>query len=50
MDSASYIIASIEDRAVIDKILNPLQAKGALPLPPELMQATRASPISDWFV
>jgi hypothetical protein len=44
------IIASIEDQAVIDKILNYLQAKGALPPPPELMPATRASPISGWFV
>jgi hypothetical protein len=40
----------IEDQAVIDKILNHLQAKGALPPPPELMPATRASPISGWFV
>jgi hypothetical protein len=44
------IIASIKDRAVIDKILNHLQTKGALPPPPELMPATRASPISGWFV
>jgi hypothetical protein len=36
------MIASIEDQVVIDKILNHLQAKGALP--PELMPATRASP------
>jgi hypothetical protein len=43
------IIASIEDRAVIDKILNHLMKKGALPPPPELLPATRASPDSDWF-
>jgi hypothetical protein len=38
---------SIEDQAVIDKILNHLMKKGALP--PELLPATRASPDSDWF-
>ncbi|MEJ2619409.1 MAG: hypothetical protein P8163_03940, partial [Candidatus Thiodiazotropha sp.] len=43
------ITGSIEDQAVIDKILNHLQAKGALP-PPELLPATRASLDSDWFV
>jgi hypothetical protein len=43
------IIASIEDQAVIDKILNHLMKKGALPPPPELLPATRASPDSDWF-
>jgi len=41
------VIASIEDQAVIDKILNHLQAKGVLPPPPELLPATRASPSSD---
>jgi hypothetical protein len=43
------VIASIEDQALIDKILNHLQAKGALPPPPDLLPATRASPTSDWF-
>jgi hypothetical protein len=43
------IIASIEDRAVIDKILNHLMKKGDLQPPPELLPATRASPDSDWF-
>jgi len=43
------VIASIEDQAVIDKILNHLQAKGVLPQPPELLPATRVSPSSDWF-
>ena len=45
----SKVIASIEDQAVIDRILGHLQAKGALPPPPELLPATRASPVSDWF-
>jgi hypothetical protein len=40
----SKVIASIEDQAVIDKILQHLQAKGALPPPPDLLPATRASP------
>jgi hypothetical protein len=44
------VIASIEDQAVIDKILQHLQAKGALPPPPDLLPATRASPTSGWFV
>jgi hypothetical protein len=43
------IIASIEDQAVIDKILHHLQAKGALPAPPDLLPATRAPPTLDWF-
>ena len=43
------VIASIEDQAVIDKILQHLQARGALPPPPELLPATRASPVFDWF-
>ena len=43
------VIANIKDQAVIDKILNHLQAKGALPTPPELLPATRASPYPDWF-
>jgi hypothetical protein len=43
------VIASIEDQAVIDKILNHLQAKGVLPPPPELLPATRASLDSDRF-
>ena len=43
------VIARIEDQAVIDKILNPLQTKGALPPPTERLPATRASPDSDGF-
>jgi hypothetical protein len=43
-------IASIEDQAVIDKILAHLIKKGALPPPPELLPAARASPGSDWLV
>jgi hypothetical protein len=43
------IIASIEDRAVIDKILYHLQAKGILEHPAELLPAARASPDSDWL-
>ena len=43
------VIASIEDQAVIDKIPVYLMKKGALPPPPELLPATRASPDSDWF-
>jgi hypothetical protein len=43
------VIASIEELAVIDKILNQLMKKGALPSPPELLPATRASPDSGWF-
>ena len=43
------VIACIEDQAVIDKILGHLQVKGALPPPPELLPATRASPDLDWF-
>ncbi len=39
----SKVIASIEDQAVIDKILQQLQAMGALPPPPDLLPATRAS-------
>jgi len=42
-------IACIEDPAVIDKILRHLQTKGALPPPPDLLPAARASPNSDWF-
>jgi hypothetical protein len=41
------VIASIEDQAVIDKILAHLMKKGTLPPPPELLPATRASPDSD---
>lgn len=33
-----------EDLPVIDKILRHLQAKGALPPPPDLLPAARASP------
>jgi hypothetical protein len=43
------VIACIEDQAVIDKILDHLMKKGALPPPPELLPATRASPDLDWF-
>ncbi|CAD7839873.1 MAG: hypothetical protein [Olavius algarvensis Gamma 3 endosymbiont] len=43
------VIASIEDQSVIDKILQHLKVKGALPPLPELLPATRASPGSDWF-
>jgi len=42
-------IACIEDRSVIDKILNHLQGKGALPPPSQLLPATRASPLADLF-
>lgn len=45
----SKVIASIEDQAVIDKILQHLQAKDALPPPTELLPATRASSTSNWF-
>jgi hypothetical protein len=44
------VIAWIEDPVVIDKILNHLQAKGALPPPPKLLPTTRASPNTAWFV
>ncbi|MET0062412.1 MAG: hypothetical protein ABW176_08955 [Candidatus Thiodiazotropha endolucinida] len=43
------VIASIEDQQIIDKILAHLMKRGALPPPPELLPATRASPDSDWF-
>ena len=43
------VIACIEDQAVIDKILQHLQAKGVLPPPPELLPVARASPYADWF-
>jgi len=43
------VIASIEDQAVIDRILVHLMKKGALPSPPELLPATRASPDTGWF-
>jgi hypothetical protein len=42
-------IACIEDQEVIDKILNDLQAKGALALQPELLPDARAQPNLDWF-
>jgi hypothetical protein len=35
------VIASIEEQAVIDKILNQLMKKGALAPPPELLPATQ---------
>jgi hypothetical protein len=43
------VIACIEDQAVIDKILDHLMKKGALPPPPELLPATRDSPQVEWF-
>jgi ribosomal protein S27E len=43
------VIASIEDKVVIDKILQHLQTKGILPSPPELLPAARASPHVEWF-
>ena len=43
------VIACIEDPVVIEKILNHLQAKGALPPPPKLLPTTRASPNTAWF-
>jgi hypothetical protein len=43
------VIASIEDKSIIDKILNHLLGKGALPPPPGLLSATRASPDTGWF-
>jgi hypothetical protein len=43
------IIASIEDQAVIDKILHHLKAKGALTPQPDLLPVTRAPPTLDWF-
>ena len=43
------VIASIEDQQIIDKILAHLMKKGALPPPPELLPATRASPDTGWF-
>ena len=49
-EGEAKVIASIEDEAVIEKILQHLQAKGALPPAPDLLPATRASPTSDWFV
>ena len=45
----SRVIACIEDQAVIDKILAHLMKKGALPPPPVLLPATRASPDTGWF-
>jgi hypothetical protein len=43
------IIACIEDQAVIDTILQHLQAKGALPPPIKSLPAARVSPTTDWF-
>jgi hypothetical protein len=43
------IIASIEEQAVIDKILHHLQAKGIIEHPPELLPAARASLESNCF-
>ena len=41
---------SIEDPAVIDRILAHLILIVALPAPPELLPAARAPPNSDWLV
>jgi hypothetical protein len=43
------VITCIEDQAVFEKILEHLQAQGALTPPPDLVPAARASPNSDWF-
>jgi len=43
------VIACIEDQAAIDKILQHLQAKDALPRLSALLPATRASPVPDWL-
>jgi hypothetical protein len=43
------VITCIEGQAVIDKILQHLQAKEVLPPPPELLHVARASPQADWF-
>jgi hypothetical protein len=42
-------IASIENQVVINKILQHLQAKGALPPPPDLLAAMCALPTLGWF-
>jgi hypothetical protein len=49
-EGETKVIASIDDQTVIDKILQHLKAKGALPPPIELLPAARASSTSDWFV
>ncbi len=43
------VIACIEDQTIIDRILDHLMKKGALPPQAELLPTTRASPYSDWF-
>ena len=43
------VIACIEDQAIIDKILDHLMKKGALPPSSQMLPATRASPYADWF-
>ena len=43
------VTASIEDQPIIDKILAHLMQKGALPPPPKLLSAVRASPDYGWF-
>jgi len=48
--SEDRVIACIEASAVIDKILAHLTKKGALPPPPELLPAARASPGTDWLI
>ncbi|MEJ2619412.1 MAG: hypothetical protein P8163_03955 [Candidatus Thiodiazotropha sp.] len=50
LERSHTALASIEDQAVIDKILCHLQAKGILERASELLPAARASPDSDWFV
>ena len=42
-------LRTVRESFVIDRIFPDLQAKGALPLPTELLPATRASPTLDWF-
>jgi hypothetical protein len=48
-EGEAKVIASIEDQAVIDKVLNRLQVKGALTPPPQWLLAAQAWPGSDWF-
>ncbi len=43
------IIACIEDKAVIDKILAHLKEKDALPSPPDALPETRAPPQTNLF-
>jgi hypothetical protein len=43
------MIASIEGQAVVDKVLQNLQAKGILQPPSELLPAGGVSPELNWF-